>query len=67
MEMCFIVAWLTLARIIASLEAAADKILLELEASRDLTQTIVHIDMDSFYASVEVKYLSIHSSLYLTM
>ncbi|KAG8806422.1 hypothetical protein FRC18_006100, partial [Serendipita sp. 400] len=36
------------------LEAVADKALAELEASRDLTQTIVHIDMDSYYASVEM-------------
>lgn len=41
---------------IASLEASADKIIAELEASRDLTQSIVHIDMDSFYASVEVRF-----------
>ncbi|KAG8810363.1 hypothetical protein FRC19_004586, partial [Serendipita sp. 401] len=36
------------------LEAVADKALAELEASRDLTQAIVHIDMDSYYASVEM-------------
>ncbi|KAG8813404.1 hypothetical protein FRC17_001589 [Serendipita sp. 399] len=38
---------------IPRLEALADRALVELEATRDLTQYIVHIDMDSFYASVE--------------
>jgi hypothetical protein len=28
--------------------------LLELEAQRDLTQYIVHVDMDAFFAAVEV-------------
>ena len=31
-----------------------DKVIAELEATRDLSQFIVHIDMDAFYASVEV-------------
>ncbi|KAK4187809.1 hypothetical protein QBC35DRAFT_220401 [Podospora australis] len=33
---------------------AADTLLAELEASRDLTQHIVHIDCDAFYAAVEL-------------
>ncbi|XP_006820883.1 DNA polymerase kappa-like, partial [Saccoglossus kowalevskii] len=32
-----------------------DKMVLELKAQRDLTRTIVHIDMDMFYAAVEMK------------
>ncbi|GAW21178.1 hypothetical protein ANO14919_106960 [Xylariales sp. No.14919] len=32
---------------------AADQLISELEASRDLTQRIVHIDCDAFYAAVE--------------
>lgn len=32
---------------------AADQLIAELEASRDLTQHIVHIDCDAFYAAVE--------------
>ncbi|CAG7854755.1 DNA polymerase IV {ECO:0000255/HAMAP-Rule:MF_01113} Short=Pol IV {ECO:0000255/HAMAP-Rule:MF_01113}; {ECO:0000255/HAMAP-Rule:MF_01113} [Serendipita indica DSM 11827] len=39
---------------IPRLEAVADKVIAELEATRDLSQYIVHIDMDSFYASVEM-------------
>ncbi|KLT45428.1 DNA/RNA polymerase [Cutaneotrichosporon oleaginosum] len=35
------------------LESDADRILLEVEALRDLSQTIVHCDLDQFYASVE--------------
>ncbi|KAF4589384.1 dna polymerase kappa subunit [Ophiocordyceps camponoti-floridani] len=31
----------------------ADKIIAELELSRDLTQNIVHVDCDAFYAAVE--------------
>ncbi|KAI5457941.1 hypothetical protein BGZ63DRAFT_392225 [Mariannaea sp. PMI_226] len=32
----------------------ADRLISELETSRDLTQTIVHVDCDAFYASVEL-------------
>ncbi|KAJ3483054.1 hypothetical protein NLG97_g7402 [Lecanicillium saksenae] len=32
---------------------SADRLIAELEASRDLTQHIVHIDCDAFYAAVE--------------
>lgn len=28
---------------------------MEVEATRDLSQAIVHVDMDAFYAAVEVK------------
>lgn len=33
----------------------ADKLVKELEESRDLSRTIVHIDMDAFYAAVEMR------------
>jgi hypothetical protein len=36
------------------LEAHADRNLAELETTRDLSQCIVHVDMDAFFASVEV-------------
>ncbi|KAF7361929.1 IMS-domain-containing protein [Mycena venus] len=36
------------------IEASVDQILLKLESERDLSQTIVHFDLDSFFASVEV-------------
>ncbi|EJU04281.1 DNA/RNA polymerase [Dacryopinax primogenitus] len=39
---------------LARLEKAADQILIDMEARRDLTQIIVHVDADAFYASVEV-------------
>lgn len=32
-----------------------DKMLSNLEASRDLSHTIVHVDMDMFYAAVEMR------------
>ncbi|XP_077203486.1 DNA polymerase kappa isoform X2 [Paroedura picta] len=32
-----------------------DKLAIELEQSRDLSRTIVHIDMDAFYAAVEMR------------
>ncbi|BEJ16343.1 hypothetical protein CspHIS471_0509480 [Cutaneotrichosporon sp. HIS471] len=35
------------------LEADADRILLEVEATCDLSQIIVHVDLDAFYAAVE--------------
>jgi DNA polymerase kappa len=34
-------------------EKQADRLLEALEATRDLTQVIVHVDMDAFFASVE--------------
>ncbi|RSH87204.1 hypothetical protein EHS25_003113 [Saitozyma podzolica] len=37
------------------LQAEADRILMEVEATRDMSQSIVHVDMDAFYASVETK------------
>ncbi|WWC94614.1 hypothetical protein V866_001461 [Kwoniella sp. B9012] len=37
------------------LESEAERILVEVEATRDLSQVIVHCDMDAFYASVEVQ------------
>ncbi|KAF8578024.1 IMS-domain-containing protein [Ramaria rubella] len=39
---------------IGKLEACIDKTLVELEATRDLTQYIVHVDMDAFFAAVEL-------------
>ncbi|KAG8926671.1 hypothetical protein FRC01_008524 [Tulasnella sp. 417] len=39
---------------LAAVEASADRLVAEIEATRDLTQTIVHIDCDAFYASVEM-------------
>lgn len=36
-----------------SQEKKADKIIAELESRRDLSQTIVVVDCDAFYASVE--------------
>ncbi|NXE27903.1 POLK polymerase, partial [Ardeotis kori] len=33
----------------------ADKLVIELEKSRNLSNTIVHIDMDAFYAAVEIR------------
>ncbi|KIY44402.1 DNA/RNA polymerase [Fistulina hepatica ATCC 64428] len=39
---------------IASIEASVDRLLAELEAQRDLNQIIVHVDMDAFFANVEL-------------
>ncbi|KDR75457.1 hypothetical protein GALMADRAFT_140685 [Galerina marginata CBS 339.88] len=39
---------------IAKVEAAADQLLSQIESQRDLTQIIVHVDMDAFYANVEL-------------
>ncbi|RXW21284.1 hypothetical protein EST38_g4573 [Candolleomyces aberdarensis] len=35
-------------------EAAVDQMIEKMEAERDLTQLIVHVDMDAFYANVEL-------------
>uniref|UniRef100_A0A0W0F0C4 DNA polymerase kappa n=1 Tax=Moniliophthora roreri TaxID=221103 RepID=A0A0W0F0C4_MONRR len=35
-------------------EAHVDRMISELESQRDLTQVIVHVDMDAFYANVEL-------------
>ncbi|KAI0335006.1 DNA/RNA polymerase [Cubamyces sp. BRFM 1775] len=36
------------------IEQQVDKMIAQLEAKRDLSQVIVHVDMDAFFASVEV-------------
>ncbi|TRM69516.1 hypothetical protein BD626DRAFT_13382 [Schizophyllum amplum] len=41
---------------IAAVEATVDHLLAELESERDLTQYIVHVDMDAFFANVEMLY-----------
>lgn len=37
------------------LKIKVDRFAMELEQSRDLSNTIVHIDMDAFYAAVEMR------------
>ncbi|KAI0705092.1 hypothetical protein C8T65DRAFT_653194, partial [Cerioporus squamosus] len=39
---------------LAKVEQGVDKLIAQLEAHRDLSQIIVHVDMDAFYASVEL-------------
>ncbi|KAF8973061.1 hypothetical protein BDZ97DRAFT_1779128 [Flammula alnicola] len=39
---------------ISKVEAAVDQLIVQLEEQRDLTQIIVHVDMDAFYANVEL-------------
>ncbi|KAF1318912.1 DNA polymerase kappa, partial [Globisporangium splendens] len=38
-----------------ALQAQVDKLVVQLEAARDLTRTIVVVDMDMFYAAVEMR------------
>lgn len=39
---------------IKKLEMSVDRLIAELESQRDLSQTIVHVDMDAFFANVEL-------------
>ncbi|KAF5380614.1 hypothetical protein D9615_004634 [Tricholomella constricta] len=39
---------------IKTVEQSADRLIAELESYRDLSQIIVHVDMDAFYANVEL-------------
>ncbi|RPD54731.1 DNA/RNA polymerase [Lentinus tigrinus ALCF2SS1-7] len=39
---------------LAKVEQGVDKLITQLEAHRDLSQVIVHVDMDAFFASVEL-------------
>ncbi|KAJ3507630.1 hypothetical protein NLJ89_g6194 [Agrocybe chaxingu] len=39
---------------IRKIESSVDQLIAELEVQRDLTQIIVHVDMDAFYANVEL-------------
>ncbi|RMC16433.1 hypothetical protein DUI87_06763 [Hirundo rustica rustica] len=38
-----------------TIKSQVDKLVIELEQSRNLSSTIVHIDMDAFYAAVEMR------------
>lgn len=38
-----------------NLSQQLDRVVTELEKSRDLTRVIVHVDMDAFYAAVEMR------------
>ena len=40
---------------ISQSEGELDGVILRLEASRDLSRDIVHVDMDAFYAAVEMR------------
>ncbi|KAG8863292.1 hypothetical protein FRB96_008783 [Tulasnella sp. 330] len=40
----------------AAVESTVDRMITEIESTRDLSQTIVHIDCDAFFASVEELY-----------
>ncbi|KAI5123920.1 hypothetical protein M0805_006338 [Coniferiporia weirii] len=41
---------------IGRVEAKVDRLFAEMEEKRDLSQTIVHVDMDAFFANVELQY-----------
>ncbi|EJD02943.1 DNA/RNA polymerase [Fomitiporia mediterranea MF3/22] len=41
---------------IARVEAKVDRVFAEKESRRDLSQTIVHVDMDAFFANVELQH-----------
>ncbi|KII92789.1 hypothetical protein PLICRDRAFT_51133 [Plicaturopsis crispa FD-325 SS-3] len=41
---------------IAKVEHSVDQLLVDLEAQRDLSQSIVHVDMDAFFANVELQH-----------
>ncbi|THH10653.1 hypothetical protein EW145_g1183 [Phellinidium pouzarii] len=43
---------------IGRVEAKVDRIFADLEANRDLSQIIVHVDMDAFFANVELQHNS---------
>ncbi|KAH8119422.1 DNA/RNA polymerase [Phellopilus nigrolimitatus] len=41
---------------IGRVEAKVDRLFAEMESRRDLSQTIVHVDMDAFFANVELQH-----------